>query len=59
MDRKPKYPERHRPAHFPPVEHYNERVILFLTICVSPRVPVLASDEFHAVFRDAVADADR
>ena len=51
-------PSRNRPVHLPPVERHNQPRILLVTVCIQPRIQALASDEFHAAFREAIGDAD-
>ena len=45
-------PVRRHPAHPPPVERFNLPTVLFITVCVQPRRPVLASDEVHRALCD-------
>jgi len=51
-------PKRKHPAHMPPVEHHNRPILLFVTIGVQPRKPVLANQTFAETFVRACADAD-
>jgi len=38
---------RKRPAHPAPVDHWNEPVIVYLTVCTKDRAPILACDDIH------------
>jgi REP element-mobilizing transposase RayT len=55
----PLYPTRQHPAHPRPVKKHNQPVILFITLCIKPRIPTLANVRFHHVFLDACVDADQ
>ena len=52
------HPERRRPAHHPPIERFNEPVIVLVTVCAKDRIPVLACDAVHRVCRDIWQAAD-
>ncbi|MDD4341903.1 MAG: hypothetical protein PHO14_06680, partial [Kiritimatiellae bacterium] len=52
------YFERRHPAHHPPVERFNEPVILLVTVCIRNRRPVLACDGVHELCRDVWQAAD-
>ena len=52
------HPERRRPAHHPPIERFNEPVIVLVTVCTKDRIPVLACDAVHRVCRDIWQAAD-
>ena len=51
-------PSRHRPAHHPPIEYFNEPVILLVTVCTKDRTPVLACDVVHRLCREVWQAAD-
>jgi REP element-mobilizing transposase RayT len=55
----PLYPKRQRPAHPRPVKKHNQPVILFITLCIHPRISALANLSFNQVFLDACVDADQ
>jgi putative transposase len=46
-------PDRKRPAHHTPVESGNRQVIIFLTVCVRGRRPLLATAAIHASLVDS------
>jgi putative transposase len=47
----PDLPQRSRPAHLPAIEIPNRSVIIFLTVCVADRRPLLARPEVHQLLR--------
>lgn len=47
----PFFPERRRPAHAVPIDRHNRSTIIFLTVCVKNRQPILANDRMHGVLR--------
>ena len=49
----PDFPDRRRPAHHPPVERFNEPVLVLVTVCTKDRRGVLACAEVHGLCRDA------
>ena len=51
-------PDRHRPAHHPPIERVNEPVIVLVTICTQDRRPVLACNAVHRLCREIWQAAD-
>lgn len=51
-------PRRRRPVHMPPVGRHNMPVVLFVTIAVRPRIPVLANRLFYTCFLTAMQEAD-
>jgi putative transposase len=55
----PDTPQRKRPAHPPPVYACNRPVILFVTVCLAERVPVLANADVQAALHHAWTEADR
>ena len=44
-------PQRHRPAHHPPLSRDNRSVLIFVTVCTQDRRPILCSAETHEVLR--------
>jgi putative transposase len=46
-------PDRHRPAHYTPVELGNRAILIFLTVCTKERMPCLASDDIHQILRES------
>jgi putative transposase len=44
QDLRARQPQRKRPAHFPPIETGFQSVIVFLTVCVNQRRPLLANE---------------
>lgn len=51
-------PERKRPARMPVMDSGNRSVIIFLTVCVAQRKPILAHDDVHQLLREAWIAAD-
>ena len=51
-------PTRNRPAHPAPVTRFNEPTVLFVTVCVLDRSPILANGSVHKVFRLVWAKAE-
>jgi putative transposase len=51
-------PARRRPAHQPIYEQTNRSVIVFLTLCVNGRHPILATPEMHRRLRESWRKAD-
>ena len=49
---------RTHPIHQPVHEHFNEPVIVFVTVCTKKKKPILASTEVHQVLRTAWAAAN-
>jgi REP element-mobilizing transposase RayT len=49
---------RRRPAHHPPVERFNEPVIVLATVCTHNRRPVLACAAVHRICREVWEAAD-
>jgi putative transposase len=45
-------PQRHTPAHPPPLMRHNRAMILFLTVCTDKRKRILACDEAHHLLLD-------
>ena len=52
------HPSRRRPAHHPPIERFNEPVIVLVTVCTQDRRPVLACDGVHRLCREIWQAAD-
>ena len=52
-------PQRSRLAHIPPVEYRDQPIIVFLTVCVRNRRPLLANETAHECLRAAWTQADR
>ena len=52
------HPSRRRPAHHPPIERFNEPVIVLVTVCTQDRRPVLAGDGVHRLCREIWQAAD-
>jgi len=52
-------PERKHPAHFAPHESGNRAIIVFLTVCVQRRRPLLAHEFAHRLLLSAWGKADR
>ena len=48
---------RKHPVHFPPVQHFNEPAIIFLTVCTQDRKRILASDDIVALLLDSWREA--
>jgi putative transposase len=44
-------PQRRHPVHLPNIERHNQAVILFVTVCTSPRRAVLDNDRMHDLLR--------
>ncbi len=57
-DNEPAAPTRQHPAHPPPVERFNEPTILFVTVCVLDRSPILANDSVLEALRCIWPKAD-
>ena len=57
-DTDPDFPVRKRLAHPPPVERHNTPTILFVTVCVLDRSPILANNSVHDVFCSIWPKAD-
>ena len=51
-------PKRCHPAHPFPLQKHNCPVIIFLTVCLSPRHPMLNNEEAHEALRTAWNQAD-
>ncbi len=49
---------RRRPAHHPPIERFNEPVIVLVTVCTKGRIPVLACDAVHRICIEIWQGAD-
>jgi REP element-mobilizing transposase RayT len=58
MDDLPEERGRNRPPHFPPIEKGNFPAIVFLTVCTKDRQPVLATEGFHHLLKDAWKSVD-
>jgi putative transposase len=52
------HPVRCRPAHHPPIERYNEPVIVLVTVCTQNRWPVLACPDIHQLCLEVWRAAD-
>ena len=52
------HPDRRRPAHHPPIERFNEPIIVLATVCTQRRQPVLACDAVHRQCREIWQAAD-
>ena len=52
------HPDRRRPAHHPPIERFNEPVIVLATVCTQNRKPALACDAVHRICREVWQAAD-
>ncbi|NCD23459.1 MAG: hypothetical protein EOL90_11050 [Spartobacteria bacterium] len=52
------HPDRRHPAHHPPIERFNEPVILLTTVCAQNRQPVLACEAVHRICREVWKAAD-
>ena len=48
---------RKRPAHHPPVENFNQPVIVEVTVCAKDRRPRFARDDVHALCREVWSKA--
>ena len=44
---------RSRPAHPAPINHFDRPIILFVTVCIRDRQPILGNDDAHAALRAA------
>jgi len=51
-------PERHRLPHFAPQEPPNQSIVIFLTVCVAGRRPLLARPEIHHLLRSVWTTAN-
>jgi putative transposase len=58
-DKNPDFPQRSHPAHPPPISKHNCPVIIFLTVCLSPKNPLLANQQAHSALYDAWREADK
>ena len=54
----PNFPVRRRLAHPPPIDRGNDPTVLFVTVCVLDRAPILANAEVHAALRRVWPRAD-
>ncbi len=57
MDSASPHPRRHQPAHFTPVEKSNRTTIIFLTICVARRRPLLARPEISRLLVETLRES--
>jgi putative transposase len=51
-------PKRCHPAHPPPLHKHNRPVIIFLTVCISPRRSILDNEDVHKALRHIWKQAD-
>jgi REP element-mobilizing transposase RayT len=50
-------PQRRRPPHFPPVERFNAPTIIYLTVCIQGRKPILTQRDVHVLLAEAWREA--